>query len=41
MKCGLICYLAQREDEEEIAYDVAELKELLVNIEIEIVFVLM
>jgi GTP-binding protein HflX len=34
LKPGLICYLAQREDEEEIAYDVAELKELLVNIEI-------
>jgi GTP-binding protein HflX len=35
LKKGLICYLAQREDEEEIAYDVAELKELLLNIEIE------
>jgi GTP-binding protein HflX len=35
LKQGLICYLAQHEDEEEIAYDVAELKELLVNIEIE------
>jgi GTP-binding protein HflX len=35
LKKGLICYLAKHEDEEEIAYDVAELKELLVNIEIE------
>jgi GTP-binding protein HflX len=35
LKKGLICYLAQREDEEEIAYDVAELRELLLNVEIE------
>ncbi len=39
MKRGLICYLAQREDEDEIAYDVAELKELLFNVEIEAVAV--
>ncbi len=39
MKRGLICYLVVHEDEEEIAYDVAELKELLVNIEIEAVAV--
>jgi GTP-binding protein HflX len=35
LKRGLICYLAKHENEEEIAYDVAELRELLVNIEIE------
>jgi GTP-binding protein HflX len=39
LKRGLICYLALREDEEEIAYDVAELKELLLNVEIETVAV--
>ena len=39
MKRGLICYLAQREDEDEIAYDVAEFKELLFNVEIEAVAV--
>ncbi|MGD0153169.1 MAG: GTPase HflX [Thermacetogeniaceae bacterium] len=37
LKRGLICYLAQHEDEEAIAYDVAELKELLINIDIEAV----
>ncbi|MEW6770759.1 MAG: GTPase HflX [Bacillota bacterium] len=35
MKQGLICYLALGETEEEIAYDLAELRELLKNIEIE------
>lgn len=35
MKQGLICYLALGETEEEIAYDLAELRELLKNVEIE------
>ncbi len=41
LKKGLVCYLALHEDEEEIAYQVAELRELLVNIEIETVAVVM
>lgn len=40
LKQGLIGYLALREDEDEIAYDVAELKELLINIDIEAVAVM-
>lgn len=35
MKRGIICYLATREGATEIAYDLAELKELLRNIDIE------
>ncbi|HAA90580.1 MAG: GTPase HflX [Thermoanaerobacterales bacterium 50_218] len=36
MKKGIICYLATREDQEEINYDLAELRELLRNIGIEV-----
>jgi GTP-binding protein HflX len=35
LKQGLICYLALSETEEEIAYDLAELRELLKNVEID------
>lgn len=37
VKKGIICYLALREGEEEIAYDLTELKELMRSIEIEAV----
>ncbi|ACX52717.1 GTP-binding proten HflX [Ammonifex degensii KC4] len=37
MEKGVICYLAQEEEEEEIEYDLQELKELLRNVDIETV----
>lgn len=37
MKQGIICYLALEEDDEEVAYAIAELKELAWNVGIEIV----
>lgn len=37
VKKGIICYLALEEKDEEISYDLAELKELARNIEIEVI----
>ncbi|SMB98045.1 GTP-binding protein HflX [Thermanaeromonas toyohensis ToBE] len=37
MKIGVLCYLAQEEKDEEITYNVEELKELARNIDIEII----
>jgi len=37
MKSGLICYLAVDEDDEEVRYDVVEMKELALNIGIRVV----